>query len=178
MQQRSTAGRSATPRVVIRNEVHSDTPSHRLREIREQTSTSLRTVSGKTGIPIRKLREHERTDDISVSDLIRWRDALDVPTMELFRDSPDRIEEMVKIRAGLIQLMRSVRSLLQTGLDDDQKAMAQNMDNELQRLMPELDRIRPWPRNTHQGRSASEPARVESHMIVTELWCPEVGNEI
>ena len=173
----TASGQPANSRAVIRNDLRVSATSHRLREIREQTGTSLRTIASKTGISIRKLREQERSDDISVGDLMRWRDALDVPTMELFRDSPDRIEEMVRIRAGLIQLMRSVRSIQQTELDEDQQAMAQNMESELQRLMPELDRVRAWPRNSHQARSAAEPARVESNMVMTELWCPEINNE-
>lgn len=150
---------------------------HRLKEARQITGVSLRAIASRTGIPVRILRQQEESNEISLTDLLKWKRALGVPFMELFNDSPDQLDEMIRLRAGLIQLMRGVRSLQHSGLSEQQEAMVENMAAELESLMPELNSINSWPQ-TGSRRRKNEPAKVESQMIATSLWCPEIGNEV
>ena len=78
---------------------------HRLKEARQITGVSLRAIASRTGIPVRILRQQEESNEISLTDLLKWKRALGVPFMELFNDSPDQLDEMIRLRAGLIQLL-------------------------------------------------------------------------
>ena len=150
---------------------------HRLKQVRHAAGMSLRTVSRRTGVSMRKLKQQEDSNDLSLADLVLWKEALGVPFMELFRDSPDRTEAITRMRAGLIQLMRSAKSLKRDAQTDRQSVLAENMIRDLIGLMPELHDIGSWPQNMHRRRS-DEPARVESQVVATALWCPEIRTEV
>ena len=152
-------------------------PFHRLKEVRQLSGMSLRSIAARTGIPIKTLREQEVSNQIDLSDLFKWKEALGVPFMELFSDSPEKMDEMVRIRAGLIQIMRSVNSLRLGKLTEQQEAIVENIGAELTSLMPELDAIGSWPQSGNRRR-LDEPSRIESHLIPTDLWFTEVGNEV
>ena len=159
----------------------SSTPSptriHRLKEARKRTGVSLRTVSRRTGLSLRTIRQHEESDDVSLHDLLRWRDALGVPVAELLGDPPDSLSDLRRLRAGLLQIMRGVRSLLQTDLSQSQNAFVRNIESKLQTLMPELEDVRSWPIYGDR-RGADSQSRVESQMIATSVWFPDAPQEL
>lgn len=156
----------------------SSTPTrlHRLREARERAGLSQRTVSRRTGFALRTVRQQERSDDIHLRDLLRWRDALGVPIAELFGDPPDTLSDLRRLRAGLLQIMRGVRSLLQTDLSEAQAAFVHNMEAKLESLMPELEETRSWPIHGERGNTDSQ-SRIEAQMIVTSVWFPDLPQE-
>lgn len=158
------------------NQEH-DRPLHRLRAARENAELSLRSISKRTGLPIRVLREHEESNNIELVDLLRWRDALGVPIGELLcGDESDTLSDLSRFRAGLLQLMRGVRSLQQTEQSQAQKAFVQNMEAKLLELMPELEESRSWP-VYGERRRGDVPARVERHVVATSVWFPELHQE-
>lgn len=150
---------------------------HRLREVRQLSKVSLRSLSRRTGIPISTLRRQEESNDVNLLDLQLWKEALGVPYMELFNDSPERMDEMTRLRAGLIQVMRAVKSLKNEELSETQQAILHNMTRDLESMMPELSEIGSWPQYGGK-RKRNEPARVEAQIIATSLWCPDIGNEV
>ena len=149
---------------------------HRLKEARVLAGISLRSVSRKTGIPIATLRQQEASDDISLRDLCLWQDALGVPLSELVHDTPERTDDILRMRAALIQLMRSVRSLQSGKLTERQDAIVQNMASELESMMPELSSVKSWPQSVGRRRP-DQAGRIESQVIATAIWCPEMQND-
>ncbi len=150
--------------------------AHRLKEVRLRAGLSLRTISRRTKLSVGKLRQQEVSNDIGFLDLCRWRDALDVPWSELLNDTPEKLVELHRLRAGLVHIMRGVQSLLTTELDEAQQAFVKNMESKLQMLMPELEGLRGWP-IYGERRSCNEPTRIESHMITTSVWFPDTPHE-
>lgn len=149
---------------------------HRLKEARERSGLSLRTVSRRTGISMSVLHQQEASNDISLLDLSRWRDALGVPFEELLGEPPEMLSELTRFRAGLLQIMRGVRSLLQTDLSERQQTFVENIETTLQTLMPEVEGIGSWP-IYGDARSRGEAARIESQIIDTSVWFPEIHHE-
>ena len=64
---------------------------HRLKEIRERAGFTQRTISRRTGLSLLAVRKHEESNDVSLWELLLWRDAMGVPIAELFSDTPDRL---------------------------------------------------------------------------------------
>lgn len=153
-----------------------DQKKQRLKEARVLAGVSLRSVARKTGIPIATLRQQEESDDISLRDLCLWQDALGVPLSELVHDTPERTDDVLRMRAGLIQLMRSVKSLQSGKLTERQDAIVQNMAAELEAMMPELAHIKSWPQSVGRRRP-DQPGRIESQVIATSIWCPEMQSD-
>lgn len=151
--------------------------THRLKEARIRSGVSQRAVARRTGLSLAEVARQEESDNISLSDLQKWKDALGVPIAELLTDSPERTDELIRLRAGMIQVMRSLASLDSSDVSDSQKAIIQNMRHELEGLMPELSSVKSWPQFGGR-RQRREPARIESQIIATSIWCPEVGNEV
>ena len=57
---------------------------HRIRTVRLQQGTSLRSVARQSGVDIRQLRlQEQESADVRLSDLHKWQKALDVPLSEL-----------------------------------------------------------------------------------------------
>ncbi len=154
----------------------SNQPLHRLREARLNAEVSLRTLSKRTGIPVTVLKEQEESHNIRLIDLFRWRDALGVPINELLSEAPDNLSETSRHRASLIQVMRYVKSLLQTEQTDQQQALTRNIETKLRLLMPELDEVRSWPVYGDR-RPPNTPSRIESQIIATSVLFPELHHE-
>lgn len=148
-------------------------PNHRLQEARIRAGVTLRALSSRTGIPLRRLQRQEASNDVSLNDLLRWQEALGVPLAELVDGPNDELAEMNRVRAGLVKIMRSVRSLQQTKLSEPQEAFVENLQTTLQTLMPELDAVRSWPVYGERRSTRSLP-RIESNVISTAVWCPEI----
>jgi len=149
---------------------------HHLKEARERAGLSLRTVSRRTGISISELQKQEESNEVSLVDLWLWQDALDVPIGELFGEPPETLSEMNRLRTGLLRIMRSVRSLLQTDLSEAQEAYVRNIETKLRSLMPELEDVRSWP-VYGERRPGNEPTRTEARMIATAVWFPDIHHE-
>jgi len=151
--------------------------AHRLPHVRQTAGISLRSISNRTGIPTAELRRQEKSNAISLDDLVKWQKALGVPLSELLNESPERMDELIRLRAGLIQLMRSTKSLLTTETTSQQEAVLKNMVNELEGLMPELSEVSSWPQNGSR-RQPRDVSRLETQVVAMSMWCPEVGSEV
>ena len=145
---------------------------HRLKEARECAGLSLRSISRRTGLGLRVLRKQEESNDISLHDLTLWRDALGVPMSELFGDPPDDVSDVRRLRAGLLHIMRSIQSLLQTDLSEAQSAFVRNIETKLQTLMPEVKEARAWPIYGDRRGVSSQP-QIEAQVVATSVWFPD-----
>ena len=145
---------------------------HRLREARESAGVSLRSLSRRTGVSIRDLRRQESSRDIFLSELVVWHRGLGVPLSELMVQSPDELDNPVRLRSALVHLMKSVQSLLLSDPPPPQRAIATNMLGQLRRLMPELSEITAWPQQGARRRR-SEPTRIETQTVDVTTWMPD-----
>ena len=146
---------------------------HRLRQVREQSETSLRAVASRTGIPIGILRKQQDSNEISLVDFLRWQRALNVPFEELLQPIATELADHIRVRAGLVRLVRSIKSLLHDELTERQATIVENIIDQLNELMPELRAVPAWPA-IGSRRSQNEPAVIESQMIDTNVWCGDM----
>jgi transcriptional regulator with XRE-family HTH domain len=146
---------------------------NRLRVVREQQGITLRTISRRTGIPVRQLRcEEEPTNDLSLSILYRWQKALDVPLTELMIEPDGALSLLVGERAKMLRVMKTALSVCERARDEPTRRLGTMLCQQLRELMPELSEQTAWPtvgsRRSHDdmGRIAENPMRVD----LTELY--------
>ena len=141
---------------------------NRLRAVREQQGLTLRTISRRSGTPVRQLRrEEEATADLPLSVLYRWQQALDVPLSELIVEPEDTLSMVIGQRAKLLRVMKTALSARDTAKDEQTRRLTIMLCKQLQELMPELSEQSAWPtvgsRRGHEdvGRIAENPLRVD-----------------
>ena len=149
-------------------------PLHRLREERLRAGLSIRSIARRTGLPMSTVREHEESENLSLRDLAMWQQALGVPFGDLLASPPGALSDPVQLRAGLVQITKSLHSLQETELTEQQVAHVSNILHRLRGLMPELDEIQAWPQRG-SGKRTDEPSQVEMRLLDTHTWCPELA---
>ncbi|MEZ6089327.1 MAG: helix-turn-helix domain-containing protein [Pirellulaceae bacterium] len=137
---------------------------HRIRTVREQQGVTIRTISRRTGVAMRDLRQEEKpTTDVSVSVLQRWAEALGVPLSELLVEPDMRLSQSIAHRAKLVRVMKTVLSLIEHGGDERTKRLSENLRGQMLDLMPELKEVTSWPSfgtrrpQDEMGRIGQEP---------------------
>lgn len=147
---------------------------HRVRTIRCREGVSLRTAARHMGESIPKLRRQEdENTDMSLSDLYKWKDVLQVPLMELLEEAPASLSAPVQERAHLVRIMKTALALLERAESPATLRLAQTLVDQLVEMMPELENVGPWhaigQRRTldDYGRAATPiPVEMASYMAV------------
>lgn len=140
-------------------------PFHRIREVREQQAVTIRTISRRTGLSMRQLREEEKpSSDLPVSVLMRWQAALEVPLAELLVEPDMRLSQSIAHRAKLVKLMKTTLSLCENVTDARTKRLSQMLHEQVLDLMPELSEVSSWP-NIGSRRGSEEIGRIGQHPI-------------
>lgn len=120
-------------------------PLHRLAEVRRLQGVSRRTVARRLNTDIHQVKLQEQQHvDLSLSDLYRWQEALDVPVSELLVDSNDPLSTPVLQRAQLVRLMKTAAAILERSQQIGIRRMAQVLVDQLIEIMPELAEVHPW----------------------------------
>jgi transcriptional regulator with XRE-family HTH domain len=145
---------------------------HRIAEVRQQQGVSLRAVSRRIGIDVRTLREQEcPSSNLTLTELYRWQEALDVPIQNLLCDHDDSLSERTQMRAALVKLMKTVKALTEVASSPRVARMTTMLHEQMLEIMPELAEIGSWPtygsrRPTDEvGRIAESPIDVNSLSI-------------
>lgn len=121
-------------------------PFHRIRAVREQQGVTIRTVSRRSGVPMRDLREQEKpSTDLSISELLCWQDALDVPLADLLVEPDMRLSQSIAHRAKLVRVMKTVLTLSEHGGDERTQRLTTMLHEQMLELMPELNEVSGWP---------------------------------
>lgn len=141
---------------------------HRLREVREQQGVTLRTVSRRTGISVRQLREEEDPrSNLSLAALLRWQQALETPLAELLVEPDAALSPVIGQRAKLVRVMKTALSIRERARDQPTRRLAEMLCQQLLEVMPELAEENAWPssgtrRGSNElGRIAENPFRVD-----------------
>lgn len=141
---------------------------NRLRVVREQQGLTLRTVSRRTGVSVKQLRQEEDpANDLPISVLQRWQQAMEVPLAELISEPGNQLSDVVGQRAKLVRVMKTALSVCENARDTASRRLGQMLCEQLLELMPELAEQTAWPsvgtrRSQFEvGRIAENPLRVE-----------------
>jgi transcriptional regulator with XRE-family HTH domain len=145
------------------------TEYHRIAEVRAQQGLSLRAIARRTGLEVRELKQQElSTTNLSLEDLYRWADALEVPVSNLLIDQDQELSEPVRSRASLVKVMKTVVALNEVTTSPRIARMTQMLREQLIEMMPELAEVGGWPtfgsrRPPDQvGRIAANPIPIDS----------------
>lgn len=119
---------------------------HRIAEVRRREGTSIRSVARQLGVRVGEAqRQEDPASDLLLSQLLRWKSALDVPLTDLIADNGGPLSEPIRTRARLLRIMKTVRSIEELSSSLPVQKLAETLKGQLLQLMPELEKVTPWP---------------------------------
>jgi transcriptional regulator with XRE-family HTH domain len=149
-------------------------PLQRLGEVRRRQGVSLRAVAQRLRRAIPDVRQQEdESADLLLSELYQWGKALDVPLEELISEPKTRLSPRIQVRAQLLKIMKTVRSLSRDASTDETRQLVGLLSDQLLEMMPELKDVAPWPA-VGQRRSADELGRIGENPI-SDNWIQEAS---
>lgn len=146
---------TASPKPETKTPSKSRKPLHRLAEVRVQQGISERTMARRLGIDLKSYREMEDPHfDLTVSQLTKLQEALDVPIADLLEDH-HALSRPVHERAKLLKVMKTAVAMREAKINPRTDRMAQMLCEQLIDLMPELAEVSGWPQfGARRGLSA------------------------
>ena len=128
---------------------------HRVAEVRIQQGVSERTMARRLGMDLKSYRELEDpTHDLTISQLAKLQEALDVPIADLLEDH-HALSRPVQERAKLLKVMKTAVALKEAKINPRTDRIAQMLCEQLVDLMPELADVSGWPQfGARRGVSA------------------------
>lgn len=140
-------------------------PLHRIAEIRHQQGVSLRTVARRMNVTVQRARQQEQAEtDLSLAELYRWQQALEVPVSDLLVDLDAPLSAPVLQRSRLLKLMKTVLAIREAAEDESIGLMAQALADQLVEIMPELRDVNPW-HTVGQRRTLDELGRIAMETV-------------
>jgi transcriptional regulator with XRE-family HTH domain len=120
-------------------------PLQRLAAVRRLQGVSRRTLARRLNIDVAEVRRQEtETNDLSLSTLYAWQQALEVPVAELLVESDDSLAEPLMKRAQLVRLMKTALAIQEQADQDTVQLMARTLIDQLVEIMPELRGVSAW----------------------------------
>ena len=164
----STTGSSISTPVVPAG---AQTPKlHRIASVRQEQGVSLRSASRQMGRTMSTVRaQEEETQDLRISDLLRWQKALGVPLQDLLVDPAPTLSRPVMERAQMVRLMKTAAAIKDTVTEDGPKRMATMLVQQLIDMMPELKDVSAW-HSVGQRRSLEEYGRIVERSISDDFF--------
>jgi transcriptional regulator with XRE-family HTH domain len=132
---------------------------HRIAQVRRQQGLTLRTVARRMGTTVGALKVEEQSDDLRLSDLQRWHEALEVPLSELVEEPGLELSSCVKQRAQLLRIMKTAAAIKEQSQSKSIGILAQSLIAELIEIMPELKDVAAW-HSVGQRRTLEEFGKV------------------
>lgn len=119
---------------------------HRLSEVRRREGLSRRKLARDLGVSVREVKRQEQpSSDMLLSDLYRWGEVLKVPATELLNEPGVDLSPPVQLRARLLRVMKTVRSIQANARQVSIRRLAAMLVRQLVEVMPELEDTAPWP---------------------------------
>jgi transcriptional regulator with XRE-family HTH domain len=143
---------------------------HRLKEVRREQGITARRMAQHLRVDVEEVarQEDERTD-LKLSELYAWQHILEVPVADLLEDSDCALSAPVMERARLVRLMKTAAAILERADTSSMRRLAETLIGQLTEIMPELEGITPWNRESHRSQRGSthyEPR----HVMQSEGW--------
>jgi transcriptional regulator with XRE-family HTH domain len=131
---------------------------HRLSEVRRREGLTRRQLARRMGISLGEVRRQEKASaDITLSDLYRWQQALDVPITELLSEPSAELSPPVELRAHLLRVMKTARSIEAGARQVTVRRLAAMLVEQLVEVMPELEGTPSWPTGDSRFSDPIEP---------------------
>jgi transcriptional regulator with XRE-family HTH domain len=158
----STYGHLPLPHVPVPSEQR---PLHRIADVRRRQGISVRSAARRMHTSIDQVRRQEEPGaDMLLSDLLRWKEALDVPLADLLVESDAPLSEPIMTRARLLRVMKTVRAIKETATSSSIQRFATMLEQQLVELMPELKDVAAW-HSIGQRRSPNELGRTAERVL-------------
>jgi transcriptional regulator with XRE-family HTH domain len=140
-------------------------PLHRIAEVRRQQGVSVRSAARRMGASMEYIRTSELPNvDMSLSDLYRWQQALDVPIADLLVDLDAPISSPVLARARMLKVMKTVKAIGEATTNPSIGRMVTMLEEQLCEIMPELKDVSAW-HSVGQRRTQDEMGRIAERPV-------------
>jgi len=140
-------------------------PLHRIADVRRRQGISVRSAARRMHTSIDQVRRQEEpANDMLLSELLRWKQALDVPLADLLVESDGPLSEPIMTRARLLRIMKTVRAIKETATSSSIQRFATMLEQQLVELMPELKDVAAW-HSIGQRRSPNEVGRTAERVL-------------
>jgi transcriptional regulator with XRE-family HTH domain len=140
-------------------------PLHRIADVRRRQDISARSAARRLRVSIDEVRRQEEpANDMLLSELLRWQQALDVPLAELLVETDGPLSEPVMIRARLLRIMKTVRAIQEAATNSSIQRFATMLEEQLVDLMPELKDVAAWHSIGHR-RPLNELGRIAERVV-------------
>ncbi len=158
----STYGHLPVPQVPVSTEKRA---LHRIADVRRRQGISVRSAARRMHTSIDQVRRQEDpANDMLVSELLRWQQALDVPVADLLVEGNGPLSEPIMTRARLLRIMKTVRAIKETATSSSIQRFATMLEQQLVELMPELKDVAAW-HSVGQRRSPNELGRTAERVL-------------
>lgn len=158
----TTLGHLPLPPVPVSSEKK---PLHRIADVRRRQGISVRSAARRMHTSIDQVRRQEEpANDMLLSELLRWQQALDVPLADLLVETDGPLSEPIMTRARLLRIMKTVRAIKETATSSSIQRFATMLEQQLVELMPELKDVAAW-HSIGQRRSPNEVGRTAERVL-------------
>ena len=158
----STLGHLPLPPVQVSSDKK---PLHRIADVRRRQGISVRSAARRMHTSIDQVRRQEEpANDMLLSELLRWQQALDVPLADLLVETDGPLSEPIMTRARLLRIMKTVRAIKETATSSSIQRFATMLEQQLVELMPELKDVAAW-HSIGQRRSPNEVGRTAERVL-------------
>lgn len=140
---------------------------HRVAEVRRQQGVSVRSAARRMGVPMEQVRREEQPEtNLTLSDLARWQQALEVPLVDLLEDNDAPLSAPILKRAKWLRLMKTVKALGELESTPSVSRMVAMLEQQVTEVMPELAEVGAW-HSVGQRRTQDELGRVAEDLVPT-----------
>lgn len=154
---------------------NSERPLHRVAEIRRKQGISVRSAARRMGTSMEQVRRQEQaTCDMTLAELYRWQQTLQVPIAELLVDIDGPLSQPVLTRAKLLRVMKTARSISEMSESVGVGRLCRMLEEQLVELMPELRDVSPW-HSVGQRRTQDELGRIAEHPYPDSFFTDSIG---
>ncbi|NOY40237.1 MAG: helix-turn-helix transcriptional regulator [Planctomycetes bacterium] len=138
---------------------------HRIGDVRLQQGASLRSVSRKLNLTVQEIRHQEDAyTNLTISDLLKWQEVLEVPLSDLLIDSSGPLSEPVNNRACMLRIMKTAKAIQESAHSRSIVRLANMLIEQLVKMMPELADVSAW-HTVGQRRTKDEVGRIVERSI-------------
>ncbi len=142
----------------------------RVAEVRREQGISLRSVSRQLGKTVSVVRaEEDESNDLSISDLMKWQEVLGVPLQDLLVEPAPTLSKPILERARMVRVMKTAAAIRDTTEAETGPArLAAMLVDQLVEIMPELEEVSAW-HSVGQRRSLDEYGRIVERRINDDM---------
>jgi transcriptional regulator with XRE-family HTH domain len=143
---------------------------HRIATVRRQQQVSLRNVARRLGLSLTEVRRQERPEsDLTLSQLLRWQQILDVPVAELLVEAEGQLAGPVLERSRMVRLMKTAAAIRERTRGTPTDRLVTMLIEQVVELRPEVEGVTPWP-ESGQPRRLDDVGRTARFPVPDELF--------